>query len=73
MEIADPHRMVAENSPVAVDEYPDDYYLTDDLTDRAIGMVRGLRANNAEKPFFLYFAHHVVHGPLQAKAIDIRK
>ncbi|WP_412523632.1 sulfatase-like hydrolase/transferase, partial [Dietzia lutea] len=31
-----PHRLVEGNSVVDVDEYPEDYYLTDDLTDRAI-------------------------------------
>lgn len=68
-----PHRLVSDNSPVTIDEYPDDYYLTDELTDRAIEMVRSLRAGDAEKPFFLYLAHHAVHGPLQAKASDIAK
>lgn len=68
-----PHRLVSDNSPVVVDEYPEGYYLTDDLTDRALGMIRALRANDADKPFFLYFAHHAVHGPLQAKAEDIER
>lgn len=68
-----PHRLVSDNSPVVVDEYPDDHYLTDELTDRAIDMIRTLRAGDAEKPFFLYVAHHAVHGPLQAKADDIAK
>lgn len=68
-----PHRLVSDNSPVIVDDYPDDYYLTDDLTDRALGMVRALRANDADKPFFLYVAHHAVHGPIQAKRQDIEK
>lgn len=66
-----PHRLVSDNSPMIVDEYPDGYYLTDDLTDRAIGMVRALRANDPDKPFFLYFAHQAVHGPIQAKPEDI--
>lgn len=66
-----PHRLVSDNSPVVVDDVPDDYYLTDDLTDRAIEMVRSLRAGDEETPFFLYVAHHAVHGPLQAKAEDI--
>lgn len=68
-----PHRLVCDNSPVTIDEFPDGYYLTDDLTDRALGMVKGLRANDADKPFFLYFAHQAVHGPIQAKPGDIAK
>lgn len=68
-----PHRLVCDNSPVIMDDYSDDYYLTDDLTDRAIGMIKGLRSSNPEKPFFLYFAHQAVHAPLQAKPQDIEK
>ena len=26
-----------------------------------------------DKPFFLYFAHTAVHGPVQAKAADMEK
>ena len=51
-----------------VDRYPDDYYLTDDLTDRAIAMIRESKASNPDQPFFLYFAHGAVHAPLHAKA-----
>ena len=29
-------------------------------------MIKGLRAADADKPFLLYFAHHAVHGPIQA-------
>lgn len=68
-----PHRLVSDNSPVVIDEFPDDYYLTDDLTDRALGMIKGLRANDPDKPFFLYFAHQAVHGPIQAKPEDMEK
>jgi arylsulfatase len=66
-----PHRLVRDNSPIEVDRYPDGYYFTDDITDQAIGMLKGLRANDADKPFFLYVAHGAVHGPLHAKPDDI--
>ncbi|HYH23962.1 MAG TPA: arylsulfatase [Blastococcus sp.] len=68
-----PHRLLRDNSPVFTADWPDDRYLTDVLTDQALEMVKGLRANDPEKPFFLYFAHHAVHGPVQAKAEDIAK
>ncbi|WP_436496327.1 arylsulfatase [Actinokineospora sp. HUAS TT18] len=67
-----PHRLVWDNSPYDVDP-PEGYYLTDDLTDRAIGMIDTLRANDPDKPFFLYFAHHAMHGPVGAKATDIER
>ncbi|WP_381560043.1 arylsulfatase [Streptomyces eurythermus] len=66
-----PHQLVRDNSPLDIDEFPDDYYYTDDITDQAIAMVKSLRAHDQDKPFFLYLAHNAVHGPLQAKAEDI--
>ncbi|HEY5820850.1 MAG TPA: arylsulfatase [Propionibacteriaceae bacterium] len=66
-----PHRLVWDNSPYPVQDYPDDYYLTDELTERATEMIRSLRASDETKPFLLYFAHHAVHGPVQATAEDI--
>jgi arylsulfatase A-like enzyme len=38
-------------------------YLTDRLTDEALGFIETNRA----KPFFLYLAHYAVHSPLMAK------
>ncbi len=68
-----PAELVRDNTPVDVDEYPDDYYLTDDLTDQAITMIRSVKAADPAKPFFLYFAHGAVHAPLHAKPADIEK
>lgn len=65
-----PHRIIQDNSPAALGSVPDDFYLTDELTRQAISMIDGLRANDAERPFFLYFAHQAVHGPIQAKSSD---
>lgn len=66
-----PHRLIEGNSVVQVDEYPDGYYLTDDLSDRAERMIREVRAADPDKPFFMYFAHGGVHAPMHAKADDI--
>lgn len=68
-----PNRLIRDNSPVDVAELPDDYYLTDDLTEQAVAMLKSLRSNDSRKPFFLYFAHHAMHGPLAAKPTDIAK
>lgn len=68
-----PNQLIADNSVVDVDEYPEDYYVTDDLTDRAISQVKALRAHDADKPFFLYFAHIAMHGPHQVKADDLAR
>lgn len=66
-----PHRLTHDNHQVDVDRYPDGYYLTDDLTDRAISMVRERVASNPAQPFFLYYAHGSVHAPLHAKPADL--
>ncbi|MGB8649021.1 MAG: arylsulfatase [Mycobacteriales bacterium] len=68
-----PHRLVQDNTAVETDAYPEGYYFTDDITDRAIAMVKATKAADPSKPFFLYFAHGAVHAPLQAKAEDIAK
>ncbi|MBH0776435.1 arylsulfatase [Nocardia bovistercoris] len=68
-----PNQLVSDSSVVDIEEYPSDYYLTDDLTDKAVGYLKDLRAHDATKPFFLYFAHVAMHGPLQAKPADLAK
>lgn len=68
-----PHHLVQDNHHLAIDEFDDDYYFTDDLTDRAISMIRNVRASHPTRPWFMYFAHGAVHAPLQAKAADIEK
>ncbi|MFH8251164.1 sulfatase-like hydrolase/transferase [Microbacterium sp. B2969] len=65
-----PHRVVRDNSPVT-EPFRDDDYLTDRLTDEALDMIDAVHSGGARRPFFLYFAHHAVHGPVQAKAADI--
>ena len=68
-----PHRLYEDNHHVQVDQYPDDYYFTDDLTDHAITMIDEVRSSHPTKPFFLYYAHGAVHAPLQAKQADMEK
>jgi arylsulfatase A-like enzyme len=66
-----PHRMYEGNAVVDTDQYPDGYYLTDDLTQRAVQMIREVKTADPAKPFFLYYAHGAVHAPLHAKRADI--
>lgn len=68
-----PHRLVEDNHAVDVDAYPDGYFLTDDLTTKAITMIRERAASRPGQPFFLYMAHPAAHAPLVAKADDIAK
>lgn len=43
-------------------------YLTDRLTDEALNVIDRV----ADKPFFLYLAHHAPHTPIEAKDDDVR-
>jgi arylsulfatase A-like enzyme len=47
-------------------EVEDGYHLTEDLVDRAIEFVSDLRAVDASRPYFLYFATGACHSPHQA-------
>ena len=68
-----PHRLVEDNHVVEIDRFPDDYFLTDDLTEKAIRMIRDRSASRPGQPFFLYMAHPAAHAPLVAKAADIAR
>lgn len=69
----EPHQLIDGNSVKHVDEYPAGYYLTDDLTDQALQMLRDRYLGEQSRPFFLYFAHASVHFPLEAKESDIER
>ena len=68
-----PHRLIEDNHALTIDEYPEGYFLTDDLTDRAMSMIRESKASDPTKPFLLYHAQGAVHAPLHAKAVDIER
>jgi arylsulfatase len=57
--------LVVDNTPIT-HEPPAGYHLTEDLIDRAIGMVTDVRAADPQKPFFLYLALGACHAPHQA-------
>lgn len=68
-----PNQIVRDNTILQREETPEGYYLTDDYTDQALEYIKGLRASDSRKPFFLYFAHTAMHGPHGAKPEDIDK
>ncbi len=64
-----PHHMLEDDG--RIETFPDDFYFTDAITDKAIGMIEGACAD--EKPFFLYLAHAAPHWPLHAHPEDIAR
>lgn len=59
-------------NPFLVDG-PKGEYLTDRLSEEAIGFIKRNAAKKNRKPFFVMLSHYAVHTPLQAKAGMIRK
>ncbi|MDH3596838.1 MAG: arylsulfatase [Rhodospirillales bacterium] len=64
-----PHFIMEDDSRAEVS--PSDYYFTDAITDKAIGMMEESVAD--DKPFFLYLAHAAPHWPLHAHEEDIAR
>ncbi|MDR2038346.1 MAG: arylsulfatase [Bacteroidales bacterium] len=65
----DPFSLVYGTEPVK--EVPENYYITDALSDSAVSYVN--RCAGDDKPFFLYLAHTAPHWPLHALPEDIEK
>jgi arylsulfatase A-like enzyme len=47
-----------------------DHYLTDEITDKALGF---LKETPNDQPFFMYMAYNAPHWPMHAKSTDIEK
>ena len=54
-----------DNSVLGVPEGKDGepYYFPDDLTDKAVGWLHGVRAQDAAKPWFMYYSTGCAHAP----------
>lgn len=65
----DPFSLVEGTEPVR--SVPDDYYITDAITDHSVRYLRRMAARDA--PFFLYVAHCAPHWPLHARHEDIQR
>ncbi len=59
-----PQFMMKNREHLEDGNYPEDYYLTEDLSDSAIDFVES--QSGRDRPFFLYLAHYAPHKPIQA-------
>lgn len=56
--------LVEDNHQIDAPGRPEDgYHLADDLSERAIGMIRDAKVIDPDKPFFMYFAPQAGHAP----------
>jgi arylsulfatase len=65
----DPFSLVRGEEPIR--EVPDDFYMTDFITERSLEMIE--RFSAADRPFFLYVAHTAPHWPLHAPEAEIAR
>ena len=66
-----PKTLTSENEALNVDEQPDDFFLTDAISDHAVAYID--QHENRGEPFFLYTAYTAPHWPLHAHDKDIAK
>jgi arylsulfatase A-like enzyme len=66
--------LVCDNHQILPPRTPEEgYHLTEDLVDRAIELVKDLRAIDPAKPFFLYFCPGACHAPHQSPPPWVRR
>ncbi len=64
-----PHALTEDG--VFIDDFPDDFYYTDAISDKAVDMIANAHRSGA--PFFLHLAYTAPHWPLHAPPEDIAK
>jgi arylsulfatase A-like enzyme len=66
--------LVADNHPVEPPGGPEDgYHLSEDLVDRALGMIADSTGVRPDRPFFTYLAFGATHAPHQAPPEHLAK
>jgi arylsulfatase len=69
----EPAQLVEDNNFTKCDDYPEDYYSTDDWTRKGIELLKAHHSCTPEKPFLLYLPFNAPHVPFHAKPADIVK
>ena len=68
-----PQTLTRNNERLDLDDLPEDFFLTDAISDQAADYVRAHASEKSDKPFFLYTAYTSPHWPLHAHDEDIAK
>jgi arylsulfatase A-like enzyme len=66
-----PGQLIDGNTFIDCDGYREDYYSTDDWTEKSLAYLKSHIGATPDKPFFLYVAHNAPHVPLHAKPQDV--
>ncbi len=68
-----PNTLTRDNAPIAHDQLPEEYFLTDAISDEAAAFIRNHVKEEPDKPFFTYVAYTAPHWPLHAHEEDIAR
>ena len=68
-----PRTLTQDNDPVDVAGLPEDFFLTDAISDQAADYIREHAESATDAPFFLYTAYTSPHWPLHAHPEDIER
>ena len=68
-----PWTLTRNNDPVDVEGLPEDFFLTDAISDHAADYIRQHAQDETDAPFFLYTAYTAPHWPLHAHPEDIER
>lgn len=68
-----PQTLTRENERITVDEFPEDFFFTDAISNHASDYIREHHKVEGDAPFFLYTAYTAPHWPLHAHEEDIEK
>ena len=66
-----PSSLTRDNERIDLKSLPEDFFLTDAISDQAADYLREHATDNSEVPFFLYTAYSAPHWPLHAHEEDI--
>ena len=68
-----PNTLNRDNEPITHDQLPEEYFLTDAISDEAAAFIRNHAREENDKPFFTYVAYTAPHWPLHAHEEDIAR
>ena len=68
-----PKTLTRGNDAIDLDGLPDDFFLTDAISDEASAYIREHARDHADEPFFTYVAYTAPHWPLHAHDEDIER
>ena len=66
-----PQTLTRNNEPVSLDDLPEEFFLTDAISDQAAEFIHTHADEKSDRPFFLYTAYTAPHWPLHAHDEDI--